>query len=166
METLRKSGPRVIDLNLERHRSGVKVDVRVIPAIEEFFKYWGGGIPEATGFGRMWHPLEKDTTPLTVWTFHNNLGYVDRKEGYSIYATGGPFIHEERLNISFLRLVGASEGRSFLWDAVISRTELDKLATAMQRATESFYLEYIQQVKVNIFVGLDTTVSNPEEFRV
>lgn len=159
----RKSGPRVIDLNLERHKSGVRVDVKVIPAVEEFFQYWGGGVPEPPGFGRMWHPLESEKDkPLLVWTFQTNLALFDKEVSYSIYPVGAGFFFDDRLNISFLRLVGASEGRSFLWDAVISRMELDKLGARMQRAAEDFYIEYIQQVKVNIFVGVDTVTQNSE----
>lgn len=165
MEMMRSnSGPRAIDLYLERHKSGIKVELKVLPEIEEFFKYWGGGMPEGLSHGRLWHTLGTDPTiPLQVWTFQHPLTHLDNKADYTIYPTGAGFWVEDRLNISFLRLIGASTGCSFLWDAVMSRTELDKLSNKLLRAAESFYIEYIQKVRVNIFVGIEAAVVSQDK---
>ena len=146
------AGVKVIDIILRRHKLGIKVKVKIAPEIEEFFKQWGGGVQEAPRFGRLWK--HKSNDKLLVWSFDANL-QRDEEASYSIVHTGGPLRTDVgTVNISFLRLVGAVEGTSFIYDAVVSKQELEKLATRIRKAAESFYTDYIQQVNMNIFVGI------------
>jgi len=146
------SGERVIDIILQRHREGVRVRVKVKPEVEDFFKRWGGGATEAPSHGRMWKSLSGEK--LTLWSFETPLNGDDNMT-YSLFHTGTGFHTDHgNVNLSFIRLVGAVEGKEFICDTVMSRTELDKVAAKLRRAAEHFYTEYIQPVHLNIFVGV------------
>ena len=145
-------GERVIDINLQRHKLGVKVKVRVTPDVEEFFQRWGGGASEPPSHGRMWKTL-KEGDKLTLWSLETPI--QDEDMTYSLFQTGSSLQSDQGLvNLSFIRLVGAVDGKEFICDSVMSRAELERIATKMRRAAEHFYTEYIQPVHFNIFVGV------------
>ena|SRR3990167_5865053 len=146
------AGHRVIDISLQRHKKGVKVSVQVTPEIEEFFKRWGGGVAELPGYGRLWEAVGDER--LSIWSFEAPVHNEDMN--YSLFHTGGPFkVDGVLINLSFIRLVGASESpKEFICSTVMSKGELEKIASQLRRAAEHFYTEYIQPVNLNIFVGV------------
>ena len=145
-------GVKVIDISLQRHKRGVKVTVRITPEVEEFFKRWGGGVVEAPHH-RLWKTLNDTDEKLALWSFETALQGEDMN--YSLFHTGSGFYTEHgTVNLSFIRLVGAVEGREFICDTVMSRGELDKIANRLRKAAEHFYSEFIQPVHMNIFVGV------------
>ena len=74
---------------------------------------------------------------------------------YSLFHTGRPlWIDDGIVNLSMLRIVGATEGAKFMIDAVISRPELDRISTGLVKAAESFYADYIQTVDIGICVSV------------
>lgn len=144
-----------IIIKLYRSRVGVNVGIKVDPIVEEFFRKWGGGGQDdvrAVGAHRMWRGPDGQVTPLRIWTFQNR---EEEDAGYTLFQPGGPLMTESNIvNMSFLRLVGASEpgGVEFTCDMVISRAELDRIAQRVRRASEMFYAEYIQPVGMRIRV--------------
>ena len=142
---------RAVDIRLRRNNQGVKVMVRVVPEVEEFFKRWGGGIAEAPTFGRLWKGLPDEK--LLVWSYDG--GRMADGQQYSLSHTGGSFFTENgHVNLSFLRLIGASDGREFMLDTVMSKPELDRIGARLVRASEQFYVDFIQPVDLNIYVAV------------
>jgi hypothetical protein len=141
--------------------------VRVLPEIEEFFRQWGGGIQESPMHGRVWKS-SKTGEPIRLWSFETRLPSIDGAD-YNIIHTGTPLVNEMgQVNLSFLRLVGASnpDGQRFIIEQVISNKELTRMGERISRASEAFYLDFIRPVKLNVFVGMmDMTraMENPME---
>lgn len=147
-----QAGEKVIAIDLLRSRMGVRMKVRVHPDIEEFFKRWGGGGQTSNEFGRFWQPFIP-TDKLQYWSY--NTGNKDREEGFCLHTSGGPLVLEDgSANLAMLRIVGASRGVDFIYDAVMSKSEMERVATKLRKASERFYLEYIQPVHMQIFVGV------------
>jgi hypothetical protein len=142
-----------VQCNLQRHKAGVKVRIKVIPEVEEFFKQWGGGIEQAPLHGRLWSAV--DGKPLKLWSFE-----TEADGPFSLHKAGTKLIDNydgpEIINISFLRLVGASEGngREFIVECVMSTEEMEKIANKIVKAGEHFYLNYIRPVNISCYVGV------------
>jgi hypothetical protein len=143
---------KAIKINLKRHKRGVRVHVKVTPDVEEFFRHWGGDNTEGPSYGRLWKSLV-DGEKLTLWSFDAPM----RSDGatYSLAHTGHSFYTDQgHINLSMLRLVGASDGRSFIVESVMSRPELERIAARINKASEQFYMDYIQPVNLEIYVGV------------
>ena len=150
MEDSLNNRTNAIDIRLRRHQNGVRVFVKVLPVVEEFFRRWGGGESEGPG-GRLWQPMGSEK--LQFWAFDSTREFND--QNYSLFHTGRPlWIDDGIVNLSMLRLVGASEGAKFMIDAVISRPELDRISARLVKAAESFYADYIQTVDIGICVSV------------
>jgi hypothetical protein len=143
---------RFIDLHLMRHKDGIKIGVHTAPEVEAFFEDASGGGKEGPTHGRLWKSI--DGKPLELWTF--DIKQPDEfieTSNLSLHHTGGPLTSNGIVNISFLRLVGASKGTEFLCDMVLGRSELEVIGKRLERAVERFCTEYIQKVHFNIYVG-------------
>jgi hypothetical protein len=145
---------RAVSCFLRRCKEGIRVKVKVIPEIEDFFKQWGGEIQQAPAYGRSWLPIPGNDAPLRLWNFEQRL--EDRSD-YSLIHSGLPLVVErDAVNVSFLRLVGASEGegREFIIQSVMGRSELERIASRIVRAGEHFYINYIQPVNLHAYVAV------------
>lgn len=147
---------KAVNCWLQRHKSGVKVTVKVIPEIEDFFKTWGGGFQEGPQYGRLWKPMKSDGTQLSFWGYEKA---AEEETNYSLNKTGAALFdeyHGSGVNISFLRMVGASgeNGCEFMVESPMSTEEMDRVGTAIVKAGEQFYLNYIRPVNINCFVGV------------
>ena len=151
---------RVINVFLRSHADGVKVSVKVAPHVEAFFQKWGGGGQERPTAGRLWKPIparsadDPPSLPIMVWSF---IGLNRDNERYTLGLSGGPLIVDDVINLSCLRLVGASgdAGVDFICDMVISKTELKRIADRFLAASEQFYGEYLQSVGMRISLSVD-----------
>lgn len=147
---------KAVNIQLKRHKRGIKVKVQVWPEIEDFFKEWGGGASETARYGRLWKPAVEGGETIRLWSFDDVLRQSE-ETSYNLLNTGAGFFNEYgHINISFLRLVGASEpeGRSFIIEQVISRQELEKIGARVTKAAEQFYTNYIQSVNLSLYVGV------------
>lgn len=163
------NGRTAIHTYLKRVTEGIRVDVLVLPEVEEFFQHWGGGTQApVTHNGRAWktYPMPKDSAAALVesqkilaWNMPQIR--IDGV-GFDLYNVGRSIsqLSERGQNISFVRLVGASKGISFLYENVVSRDELDQIAMRIQRATGQFYDQYIRDA--NIDIRVITTVQRLE----
>lgn len=144
-----------VDVMLRRDRDGLKLTVKVIPEVEEFFKKWGGGVETPVTHGRLWRQIPGDKAPLRFWTFERNLRI---EQNYDMLSLGAELVLPGTgyTNLSFLRTVGASAegGRTFAIEQVMSIAEMDTLANRMGKLAEHFYLAYIQPANYRVFVGV------------
>lgn len=133
-------------IKLRRGRDGIHLNIRVSPDVEGFFRKWSGEIHDPVyTFGRMWSGEN-----LRVWGFRppNENGMENiNPNPYTLGFVGGGLTTEEgTINLSFLRLVGASEGEgiSLNLDTVMSFSALDRITQRMTHAIRSFYIDYLQ----------------------
>lgn len=155
------NGETVIQVALRRCKDGVRVHVKVVPDVEDFFRHWGGGQQDnIINFGRTWLPYNSDTgravsdgsRALNIWSFGQTKP-MD-KESRSLWHPGRPLTHDGLVNISFLRIVGISapEGLSFVSDELMSRSELEIVTSKVERSLAWFYREYINPVNMSVNV--------------
>jgi hypothetical protein len=150
----------VIHTYLRRIKNGVRVDVRVDPAVEEFFQQWGGGKTTHVNLvGNLWKPLS-GISPLQAW----NMMPLNRDPmsalGYDIQGLGRA-LHNPAdasyCNISFLRLVGASkETVSFYFEDIVSGDGLSRLTERLREAQGRFYDQYLKPATFEIQVMTDS----------
>lgn len=144
-----------IIVNLRRDRHGITVMVKTTPEIEEFFKHWGSGAAEGTMFGRLWKNPDDPTKKVLVWSFEPPYSTREGEASYSLIHTGQGLMTEfGSVNLSFLRLVGSSEGVTVSIETMISREELDRVCAKLKKAIGDFYRDYIQTLNMQIYVGV------------
>lgn len=155
---VRENERTAIHTYLKRVREGVRVDVKVVDEVEEFFRYWGHDQPmQVASAGRAWKPI--GSTPLVAWV----VPQLDDRiiTHLDLYNLGRPLQTPAgsgaSQNISFLRLVGASKGDgvSFLYEDVVSRAGLELMAQNIRNATSQFYDQYIRPAHLSISVTTD-----------
>lgn len=151
----------VIHTYLKRTKHGIRVDVQVDPEVEEFFQYWGTGKQgKVTLNGGSWKPYpipkEGEVAPeLMAWQINGLRD--DNTGGFDIYSVGRSLttINERGQNISFIRLVGASKGISFLYEDVIGWDGLNQMAERIRSAGGRFYDQFLRPAHLHITVNTD-----------
>jgi hypothetical protein len=139
------------DLTLDRRSDGVTLVAKADPRVEAFISGLGYGESDPTDlYGRMWVPSDVNR-PLRVYRVVNDLGgrFLDR---YTINAPCGAFDTEGVINLSFLRLVGMSEGVSFKIELPMSRSRVSTLKAQLIEGVEEFLREFIVPVHVKLKV--------------
>lgn len=154
-----KRGEVIIQTALRRTMKGVRLAVKVHPTIEELLRRWGQDSHESVlVYGRHWVPTRGEDA-LRVWL----IGSTDTEHSYnggsySLEGVGQPLVSRDSvLNLSFLRLVGASEGAgmSFFLSDVYSTEELKSLNGKIAKASRQFYVEYLMPVEMSVTVSTD-----------
>lgn len=161
MEVTTTNTEDMISAYLRRTKEGLRVDVKVHPDVEAFFRRYSHDQHEAVRvFGKQWTPLPpkaEGSAPeaLRVWTIDWPQGKDDYLNPGSLHQAGGtPRLENGRANVSYLRLVGASrpEGVSFIWNAMLGDEELKRIAQQLHRAQERFYQEFVKPTEIEITV--------------
>lgn len=165
--SLIKSGELCMRLSLSRSALGLKVNVKVSPLIENFMRSLGTGDPEdVTAYGRLWLP-EQETMPLKVWNMGRNPMHTMTSNRYSIAMPGSKLdlthdVGPDAVNLSMLRLVGASEGDGVTFHikgSVHSLDGLRDLKNKLGAAGRNLYVDYIKPVDLTVYV---TQISSQE----
>ena len=152
-----KGGETIIRAGFQRTLSGIKITVKAIPTVEEFFKYCGTGdiLPVATVGHRYWIPQNNqvlnvyDIPPSMVSAFPEGLL---QHCGYPITGDGGCF------NLSILRLVGISEGNgvTFTIKGVMSDKQITNVGNLFSSASKQFYRTFLRPT--GVFVNVHTSI--------
>lgn len=169
-----KRGENVIWVSLTRKKNPLLVSVKIHPRVEELVRGWGTGLDEPVQGGRWWKPTQGGP-PLRVWNLDLARDRIFDSGGgsrYRINAAGRPLIfsdgdderadarREQMLNLSFIRLVGASgpDGVSFeIAEGVHSLPELRKLADQIKVAGRRFYIDFLMPVDLTVVVSTQET---------
>lgn len=157
-QVLTKDGNEAINIFIKRTEDGVSLTVKAEPRVEEFFKKWGGGVRLTPEHGRLWRRPKNDTAnPIHVWSYATRRSdYGDDGEQYTVDMAGKELVTEHGLvNLSFLRLVGVTEGTTINFDMVLSKQELVRISQRLLRAADMFYQEWIQVVGMRIRVSVE-----------
>lgn len=154
-----KRGETVISITLSRGRSGLSVTVKAHPQVEEFAQSFSSGEhTDVRTFGRYWTPL-READRLWVYSYYQPLleanGKPDSRVSYTLNKPGGLLFEDEVANISFLRLVGVSEGAgvSFNVKGVYSLDLLRQIRDRVMEASKQFYVTYLKPVDLTVMVS-------------
>ncbi len=156
----------MVELQREVHRPGkdgitLRVAIKVHPAVEAFFSELGKGeTVEVGAYGRYWIPCEKEK-PLLAYDIQIPLEPVRGVSGgvVNLERLGHPLLDRsdryDLINMSFLRLVGASEGAgvSFHLKGVYTTDTLKKTRDLITEASSAFYLAYMKPLNLSVIVS-------------
>lgn len=167
--TIVKRGEIVIQALLSRTWEGLSVSVKVHPRVEDFFRKLhpqGAAGEDVRNYGRYWTPLKKDTI-LRVYTLGQAIPALQYGPGGTMRldlpgnqlqlqqpspVTGRA---ENILNLSFIRLMGASEGSgiTFHVSGVYTTDAVKEIRDAIGRAGQAFYREYMTPIDLDVQIS-------------
>ena len=155
---LDKSAERKCTVILTRSKTGLLVKVSGVREFEDLFQSWGEGPQDLKIQCRYWSP-----TDLQVWSVTSPVGLMMDEKGmpFRIDKPGQPLVEANNnypmggvLNLSFIRLVGISEGGvEFSVRSVQTIEEVLNLASMIKLALKAFYLSYMRTVKVAVVIS-------------
>jgi len=181
-----KRGETTLTVNLVRSAGGLTVHVRAHPAVEQFIRGLGTGeTVDVKASGPYWRPLTGEGKPLNVYALTESVPnlHLDGGEQVTIGRPGQQlFTHEgvsldgsrargAVVNLSFLRLVGISEGAgvSFTVRGVHTYDAVVRMKELIGKGFKDFYKTYMKPYKMEIVVSthevaLPGTVQIDKEF--
>lgn len=155
-----KDSEMCMKIRFRRDSAGVKVTVQTSEFFENYMKSLGNGTAElVTRYGKLWLP-EDATKPLEVWQADANLlaqlmgngtRYRLDLPGKNLDLSGD--YYQNTVNLSFLRLVGASkpDGITFtLKNQVYSLEGLRDLKDLIGKAAKNLYVEFMRPADLSI----------------
>lgn len=164
-----KNGENVINVGLIRSTKGLSLTVRTHPHVEDFFRNASVGEPQdVRGLGRYWAPLDPNANlfayqvalePLAIELSTGQMlqarfdrvgRLLSEHENEGTKYGGGP----TTINMSFLRLVGISEGTgvTFRLKGVYSDQQVKAYWDAIQSASKRFYMAYLKPINLYLSV--------------
>lgn len=153
-----KGGEQMLQISLRRSTKGVTVSVKTHPLIENFFRQQGGETIRVNEMGREWHGknLVAYLTPPTGTINGAAVSFTVDELGRSLVRTDG---RVEVVNISFLRMVGVSEGEGITFEirGAFSLKYIQNLANKLVQASRQFYIDFLRPVDVTVTVNTQET---------
>lgn len=178
-----KSGDTGIRLFLSRSHLGLTLEVKLHPSVEDFMRNLSGGELVNTSInGRYWYPIDahgkalNDPPPMMAYEcdITDKLMTDEGKEvvlgrlcqplveyGSSVQQVPGTSRLQvsntpahDKINISFLRLVGASNGKGVKFGVrgVFSKSSIYKMRDDLGEACRKFYMEYLRAMDLNVYI--------------
>lgn len=179
-----KNGETCVRVVLHRNGVGLSVQVKTHPRVEDFMRSLGNGEKiDSTIVGRHWTPvvggslfayviptLKTPTNgcPLTVDALGGPLVILhDEAQPVFRAAVAGQRQQQPNLdmvNISYLRLVGTSEGIGVTFNVkgVFGATGLRKLRDDICVTCRQFYIEYMQPMDLEMTLNLEPVTRTNE----
>jgi hypothetical protein len=157
-----KRGETCVEVNFQRCGRGVKVRAKAHPTVEEFMRNLGSGEQiDVRNLGRHWNPLKKDQVLMAydLKELTSTLSVSSRDENYiRLDRPGWPFFDngDQRIfNMSFLRLVGLSEGPgvNFIVRGVFDEQAVRQMGERVQAASAWFYSKYLKPINLTVTVS-------------
>lgn len=161
-----KGGEVCIDFSLERSSEGLKGIIKAHPRVEEFMKNLSGGdLVQVGTVNRYWVPTKTSGVPLNAYGLNTKIDTFGAQDmDFTIDRLGAPLLEaipdyrKERINLSFLRLVGISEGAgvSFNIKGVYSKELVTKMLDGIGIGLRKFYIDFIRPMNVNVQISLQS----------
>lgn len=135
-------------------KEGVKWSFKVDPRVEEFFKSFSGNqfSPANILGGRDWTAIGE--APLQCYqvsedAFHHANHFFLGYQSFPMFVDQFP----NKINLSFLQVVGASEGKEFLVKTPLSKGGKKDVRMMIERGMNEFAREYLMFGKMVIRVS-------------
>lgn len=164
-----KRGEKCINTIFHHRTTGLTLEVKVHPSVEDFFRTLSGGeTVDVRGSGRQWeHTLNrgerarKETeTLLLAYDLQETIYVPNTSKGspVSLDLLSQPLTIQDRsvlrsiINISYLRLVGISEGTGveFRINGVYSYDAIKILKDQIEEAQRLFHAQYLKPVDISL----------------
>lgn len=172
--SVEKGAERLSELTICRTRGGIRIYGKVHPLIEDLIKSWSATepVPVSSTYGRNWVGRDDKPVASLVWELQENPGVLSADGGvlFVIDRCGGPLTDERQindpyggrpktaqvLNLSFLRIVGISEGDGIdiIIKGVFGTDRLLEIVEQIKRAIRYIAVQYIKPVDVTIIVSM------------
>ena len=174
-----KRGETSLTMTLIRSSSGLTVAVKAHPSVEAFIRGLGDGqTVDVKAAGPYWRPVSREGRPLMVYTQTQTVEPVVLNSGdfANINRCGQPMIENQSndgsgltlsisgrgrqlVNLSFLRLVGISEGPgiTFAVRGVHTYEAVNRMRELIGEAYKQFYRVYMKPIKMDIVVSTSET---------
>lgn len=165
-----KRGETVIITTLSRSARGLTVRCKAHPNVELFMKGLSEPDTPPVEVGvadRYWLPPPGSKTPLLAYRLSQNLESPRGVSGAPLFVfdkLARPLIDQEGdemphrdqpVNLSYLRLVGISEGMGVTFDirGIYDLTLLESMLEKIKHAQQQFYVQYIRPVNLSVIVS-------------
>lgn len=157
--SLSKRGELCISSTIQRSRkhNGLLVRVKTVPPVEALFRDWTqegeGEINSVSAYGRHWAPV--DGADLRIYPMRPSPGIIMGDEvQFRLDTPGFPLMEGKVVNLSFLRIVGISEGPGveFVVKGVTSTEWIEQVGKKIQAAQKMLYLTYLRPVTLHLSV--------------
>lgn len=166
-----KRGETSLTVSLVRSAGGLTVSVKAHPAVEAFMRGLGNGEQlDVKAAGPYWRTISKDSPSLQVYALNDEVPNIQMDGGgtVTIGRIGQPLVDravrvdgrvEHLVNLSFLRLVGISEGAgvTFAVRGVHTYEALTKMKEMIGEGYKRFYRQYMKPIKMDIVVSTQET---------
>lgn len=161
---LSKGGLHYCRIGIDNGRDGLEITVKAIPALEEFIRSLGdGSVNQIELYGKAW--FSPKTGPASRRVDGPQLKAYKMSKilagNYDLAGISKPLILEVGVpNISFLRLVGISEGLGvrFGEKKPYSKSEIISLKTKMAGAIMELIREYLVPVHIDLTISAQRNV--------
>jgi hypothetical protein len=156
-----KGGELLLQTAVRRDKKGVTITVRASASIEDMMATMA--LDQAPRPVAEYHRYWTSDKNLVVYGLAADLGgikAVSSRLAYRLDRPGNPLDLRddargagiEIINLSFLRLVGVSDGVSFTVNQVYSRDGIADLCKKVEEATRHFYVQYLKPIDMRIMV--------------
>lgn len=167
-----KRGETSLTVSLVRSISGLTIAVKTHPAVEAFIRGLGSGeSTDVKAGGPYWRLISREAPPLRIYTVTESVNPIvlDNGEQVTIGRPGYPIIEagtdssgrtRQIINLSFLRLVGISEGAgiTFVLRGVHTYEAVAAMKEKIGEGYKRFYLTYMKPLKMDIVVSTQETM--------
>lgn len=159
-----KGGETIVNCTVSRAVRGAAITIKISPTLEEMMKNLGTGeVVDVRTIGhRYWDNQTKgEKLMLYELTAASAQGVVaDGAVPYRLDAPGHPIVitndrggYPEIVNLSFLRLVGISEGLTFIVKGVFQEKDIIRMGERIRAAIKAFYANFMRPVDYHIVVS-------------
>jgi len=162
--TVAKSGEIPIQVLFRRSLKGLTLTVKLLPKVEEFIRGLGSGeVFSVRTMGRHWLPVGGQDLMVYDLNFNPGILPTDAGGAFRLDRPGGVILESEMtptghtrdvVNVSFLRLVGASEGSgvTFAVQGVFTDTAVKAMGAQVEAAEKKFFVSYMKPFNLAVMV--------------
>lgn len=163
-----KGGTTQMTASLMRSSKGLTIRVKVSPQVEEFIRSLGtGDSMKVTDIGRFWEN-DNPETALRVYDLRGDtnmlgpLNIIGTEKFYRLDRPGSKLIEADpdsgrlsMINLSFIRLLGASEGEGITLNirGVHTTEAVRELRDSISQAFVSFYSAFMKPLNLSVMVS-------------
>jgi hypothetical protein len=159
MESKSETGIRLV---LSRTKDGVVLSVKTNPTVEAFMRALGDGtMQDVNTWNNKWATLPGDK-PLMIWNADvNTITEMSNGTRYRLDSPGSKlefppdYGNQSIYNLSFFRIVGASEGdgvRFLIKNTVIGKDGLLDMRDKLISLSKQLYVDFIRPVEASGFI--------------
>lgn len=161
-----KRGETCISLSFKRNMAGLSLSIKAHPGVEAFFRGLSTGeVSDVTGIGRHWIPI--GGVPLRIHNLVEQVPVISIEPGRRIRfdrpgqqllapsgATSPDGMPLQDVNLSFLRLIGVSEGIgvTFTVRGVYSEQSVNSMRDTLAEGAKKFYQTFMKPINLNVAI--------------